>query len=152
MPSKQLLLFEEITPETGKKIYAGGYSEIVLCTDGGDTDVMRAICEYLLRHPKLIYVTGRCQSAGVLIAAAGNEVIAYPGVEWLHHNASGEADGKKGDMQMWAEYLRRNDRWANCFLQERTGRAASHWASDAYDERVFTNEEAIEWGLVDREV
>lgn len=152
MPSKQLLLFEEITPETGRKVYAGGYTQIVLCTDGGDTDVMRAICEYLVRHPKVIYVTGRCQSAGVLIAAAGNEVLAYPGVEWLHHSASGDAEGRKDEMRQWAAYLERNDAWANAFLQERTGRHAVRWAADADKERVFTNAEAVSWGLVDREI
>jgi ATP-dependent protease ClpP protease subunit len=150
--SKRLLLFEEVTPETGRKVYAGGYSEIVLCTEGGDVEVCRAICEYLIRHRKRITVTGRCQSAGVLIAAAGQETQAYPGVEWLHHECSGEIEGRPHVVRAHAEFMRRADEWANRFLGERTGRPAARWREDALRETVFTNEEALEWGLLDREL
>ena len=152
MPSKKLLLFEEITPETGRKVYAGGYTEIVLCTDGGDTDVMRAICEYLIRKPKVITVTGRCQSAGVPIAAAASELLAYPGVEWLHHPATAEVEGPVSHIQNALESLHRQERWVDAFLEERTGRPARLWAADGLDEKVFTNKEALEWGLLDREI
>lgn len=152
MPSKRLLLFEELTAGSGKKVYAGGYSEIVLCTEGGDVEVCRAICEYLLRHPKLVTVTGRCQSAGVLVAACGKETQAYPGVEWLHHECSGEIDGRPSVVRAHADFMRRADEWANQLLEERTGRPASQWREDALQETVFTNAEALEWGLLDREV
>jgi ATP-dependent protease ClpP protease subunit len=152
MAVRKLLLCEEISGETVKKVYSGQYSQVVLCTEGGDVEACRAICEFLLRHPKLITVTGRCQSAGVLIAAAGQEVLAYPGTEWLHHEASGECEGTATDMRGYAEFLTRHDAWANAFLEERTGRLACDWAADASKETVFTNAEALDWGLLDREL
>lgn len=152
MASKQLLLFEEITPATAGKIYKGGYTEIVLCTDGGDTDACRAICEYLLRHPKRLFVSGRCQSAGVMIAAAANETVLYPGVEWLHHRASSVCEGNRGDMMEWVKFLDRHDAWSSEFLEQRTGRPAADWTADSIAERTFTNVEALEWGLADREI
>ena len=147
---KKLVYSGEIGNELVKAVWAGNWTELVLCSEGGDTDCCRAICDYLLSHEKRILVTGKCMSAATAIVACGNPAIATPSTRFMVHKSNIESvSGTAREMVNHGEELKLWDEWYVNLLEQRTKASSEQWRELCSEETCFGSKVALELGLVD---
>ena len=149
--TKRLVYSGEINGELVQRVLKGGWSELVLCSDGGCTYCMRAICDYLLTHEKKVLVTGQCMSSATAIVACGSPAVCTESCRFLVHKS--HLDGASGgipEMKNNAEELRIEEEWYFDLLAKRTGTPDITWRELCMEESCFGATVALELGLVDK--
>jgi ATP-dependent protease ClpP protease subunit len=148
--NKKLVFSGEINNDLVEKVYRGGWSELILCSDGGCTYCMRAICDYLLKHDKKVMVVGQCMSSATAIVACGAPAVCSENCRFLVHKT--HLDGASGgipEMKNNAEELRIEEEWYFDLLEQRTKTTQDVWRELCSEESCFGSKLALELGLVD---
>ena len=125
--------------------------EFELCSGGGDAYIALAFAARMRTSPCQITVTvyGACQSAAVLILAAGNK-RAMTKESWVMvHEDHGEISDKVTLMEVETHHLRAmEDQWAK-LLAELTKASAKKWAKLHKETTYLTPEQCVKLGLAD---
>lgn len=153
MSGRQLVWAGDVDDELVWRVYAGGWSRLVLCSEGGDLYAARAVSDYLLAHPKPVLVTGRCFSAATAVAVSASWCRATPGTRFLVHRPCA-SDLGSGEMEELAREKDELTVWYKWYLQllaERTCAPRATWEDLAGDETYFGVAAALKLGLVDEE-
>ncbi len=150
MATKKLVHSGEIDDDLVGKVYRGGWSELTLCSYGGDIYAARAVVDYLLAHPKPVLITGACFSASLAIAVAGEVCYATPGARFMIHRP--EAKNVEGHSRELRNEAAEIDDWVKWYLELIAGRTDADfqtWNEMLEDETYFGVKIAQELGLVD---
>jgi ATP-dependent protease ClpP protease subunit len=148
--AKKILHAGEINHDLVEKVYKGGWSELVLLSDGGCTYCMRAICDHLLSHDKRVLVVGQCMSSATAIVACGAPAVCSENCRFLVHKTHMvEASGGIQEMKNNAEELRIESEWYFELLERRTKTTQEVWRDLCREETCFGATVALELGLVD---
>jgi ATP-dependent protease ClpP protease subunit len=148
--AKKLVYAGEVGSELVQKVLRGGWTELILCSDGGCIYCARAICDYLLATEKKVLVTGQCMSAATAIAACGNPCIATTSTRFMVHPGGAEgATGGEKEMRNHAEELKVWNDWYIELLARRTKEGEEVWRDLFREESCFGARIALELGLID---
>ena len=127
---------------------------VYISTEGGEIYDMFGIYD-LLRNSRCYIRTvsiGKVMSAGILLAAAGDERYCYPNTIFMSHEASWTAykenlTSQKLTMKHMLDWERR---WADC-MEEQTGTPASTWLRIHKGQDLYlTADQAVELGIVEK--
>jgi len=131
-------------------VYKGGWSKLVLCSEGGDIYAARAICDYLGRVERHVVVTGKCFSSATAVAVAATSCVATPGCRFLLHTPS--ALGVEGGSKVLKNETHELDVWLTWYkdlLCERTKLSREDWTDLLEAETYMSATAALDAGLVD---
>ena len=132
------------------QVWKGGWSEIVLCSDGGCVYCMRAVCDYLLAHDKKVIGVGHIMSSATAILACGSPAVCSPSCRFMVHKSHlDNASGGIAEMKNNAEELRIESDWYFDLLEQRTKVTQEVWRDLCHEESCFGAKTALELGLVD---
>jgi hypothetical protein len=125
-----------------------GASEYFLCTQGGDTDIARAVADLMLG--RAITAGGTVASSGIPIFAAAARRLALPSTIFLWHRpyATDLGVSRGDDLAVLRHGLDGWYDWACTLLGETTQRSAEFWSQlGAKAGTEFTAYDALEYGL-----
>jgi len=148
--AKTLVWSGELDDALVQRVYQGGWTKLVLCSEGGDIYCARAICDYLRTRPREILVTGKCFSAATAIAVAGSHCSATPGTRFMVHKpyttgvegGSHVLQNEKAELDVWLA-------WYSDLLVERTKLARNDWEDLLVAETYMSVAGALDVGLID---
>ena len=150
MAAKKLVFAGEINSTLVEKVWRGNWSELILCSDGGCTYCMRAICDYLLDKEKKVIGVGQIMSSATAILACGTPALCSPNCRFLVHASDlSEASGGIQEMRNNAEELKVEENWYLDVLEARTNLSRLEWKDLIREETVFSAAMAKTIGLVD---
>ena len=127
--TKRIIHSGEIDNSLVEKVYKPGWSELVLCSEGGCIYCARAVVDYLLAHDK--------------------KVIGIGQIYMAHFSSADGAAGGAHEMRNHAEELTRWNTWSLELLELRTGTSQDQWVDLMEKEVHFGAKVALELGLVD---
>lgn len=119
---------------------------------GGDYFDGLAILNALRSHKARIttVIDGIAASAASFIAMAGDEIVMKRNAELMIHDASTVAIGNAADMRELADRLDQvSDNIASIY-NDRAGGGVAKWRAAMTDETWYSDQEALDAGLVDR--
>lgn len=124
---------------------------IKLNSPGGDVFQGIEIYNYLKNHTShvTVEVTGLAASAASIIAMGADEIIMNTGTSLMVHEASAYARGTKTDIKKVLNALDTIDKSIVDIYVEKTNRTDVEINNWINDEKWFTAEEAVEFGLAD---
>ena len=95
---------------------------------------------------------GMAASMGAFLLAAGakGKRFALPNAEIMIHQPSGGAQGQATDIQIQAERILQMKKSLNTILAERTGQTYETIAKDTERDNFMTEQQAMEYGLIDK--
>lgn len=131
-------------------VYKGGWSKLVLCSEGGDIYAARAICDYLARHERHVIVTGKCFSAAPAVAIAATSCVATPGCRFMVHKP--HCTGVEGGPHVLKNETEELNVWLTWYLDlltERTKLSREDWSDLLDAETYMSATAALDAGLVD---
>jgi ATP-dependent Clp protease protease subunit len=120
---------------------------------GGSTTAMLAIYDTMqfLRPTIATYCMGQAASAAAVLLAAGTKghrhVLAHS--RTLLHQPSTQGNGTISDLALQAAEIMRVRSQTEAILSKHTGQTVERLRRDTDRDRIFTAEEAIEYGLAD---
>lgn len=117
---------------------------------GGDVFDAVAIYNMLRDHPATVRstVVSLAASAASFIALAGDERVINRHAQMMIHDAWGLAIGNAADMRKAGDFLDRQSEVIAGIYAERAGEDVAHWRSLMAEETWFTDQEAVDAGLV----
>ncbi|MFC7448522.1 ATP-dependent Clp protease proteolytic subunit [Rhodococcus daqingensis] len=142
----QLLHLEAEAPEREIGLYIN--------SPGGSTTAMLAIYDTMqfLRPTVATYCMGQAASASAVLLAAGapgrRHVLAHSRV--LLHQPSARGEGTISDLALQAAEVLRVRAQTEEILSAHTGQDASRLRRDTDRDRIFTAQEALDYGLADQ--
>lgn len=124
---------------------------IKLNSPGGDVFQGIEIYNYLKNHTShvTVEVTGLAASAASIIAMGADEIIMNTGTSLMVHEASAYARGTKTDIKKVLNALDTIDKSIVDIYAEKTNKTDVEINNWINDEKWFTAEEAVEFGLAD---
>lgn len=130
---------------------AGGIPVTIRINSGGgshsDSLAMYSVLR-AYRGSVTTIVVGLCQSAAVLVFAAGDIRIAARESWFMVHEESGKVSGSTSELKSEIAYQARQEtQWAE-LLEYRTGVSRQHWDTLSRATTYLNAEEAKEMGLV----
>ena len=142
----QLLFLETQDPEADIKFYIN--------SPGGVVTAGLAILD-TMRHVKPDVSTiclGQAASMGAVLLAAGKKGKRFilPNARVLIHQPLGGAQGQASDIEIAANEINRMKRNLNTILSESTGQDFATIQEDTDRDNIFSAEEALAYGLVDK--
>ncbi|MGV9734279.1 ATP-dependent Clp protease proteolytic subunit [Rhodococcus aetherivorans] len=141
----QLLHLEAESPDREVGLYIN--------SPGGSSTAMMAVYDTMrfLRPPVATYCMGQAASAAAVLLAAGAPgrrfVLAHSRV--LLHQPSTQGQGTISDLSLQAAEVLRIRAQTEEILAEHTGQDPARLRKDTDRDRVFTAQEAIDYGLAD---
>ncbi|MFC9361178.1 ATP-dependent Clp protease proteolytic subunit [Rhodococcus sp. NPDC057014] len=120
---------------------------------GGSTTAMLAIYDTMqfLRPTIATYCMGQAASAAAVLLAAGTtghrHVLAHSRV--LLHQPSTQGNGTISDLALQAAEIMRVRSQTEAILSKHTGQSVERLRRDTDRDRIFTAQEAIDYGLAD---
>lgn len=150
MATRKLVWAGDVEDELVAKVYKGGWSTLVLSSEGGDLYACRAIVDYLTKHEKPILVTGKCFSCATAIAVAASKCEATPGTRFMVHRP--HIMGLNGESDVIAREKHELDTWLKWYLDllvRRTHTPKETWEDLVQDETYLSSRAALDIGLVD---
>lgn len=147
---KKLVWAGDVDNELVGKVWKGGWSKLILCSDGGCIYSARAVCDYLLANPKPVLATGRCFSAATAICVAAETCLATPGTRFMVHEPSVDStSGGARQMKNEAEEMRVWLDWYLGLLADRTHTDRRAWHDLVRAETYLSAAAARDVGLID---
>ncbi|CAL9367722.1 ATP-dependent Clp protease proteolytic subunit [Streptomyces albus] len=144
----QLIHLEHAAPDQDISLYIN--------SPGGSFTAMTAIYD-TMRFVSCDIETvclGQAASAASVLLAAGTpgKRLALPGARILIHQPSlGEpAQGQIADLEIHAQEMLRTRRLLEELYERHTGRPRNKISADLERDKIFTAQEAVEYGLIDR--
>lgn len=124
---------------------------IKLNSPGGDVFQGIEIYNYLKNHTShvTVEVTGLAASAASIIAMGADEIIMNTGTSLMVHEASAYARGTKTDIKKVLNALDTIDKSIVDIYADKTNKTDVEINNWINDEKWFTAEEAVEFGLAD---
>jgi ATP-dependent Clp protease protease subunit len=154
---KYLNLYGSVDTAMYKKVIEviqglSGYPEwqVTINSPGGDFTDGKAIYSILSTAPVMVTTMayGACDSAAVLIFAAGQKRVCTEDTTFLLHDASGKVKGSVPSIKEYAAKLRAEDVAYNNILERATGTPSSHWDELSHADTILTATQAKDLGLV----
>jgi len=148
---KYLVFSGDIDDSLVQQVYKGEWSKLILCSDGGDIYCTRAICDYLAKNERKVYVIGKCFSAATAIAVSGSRCVASPGCRFMVHkpHSTGVEGGshvlknEKEELDVWTA-------WYLNLLEARTKTTRADWEDLIAAETYLSASAALDAGIVDK--
>ncbi len=142
----QLLFLETQDPEADIKFYIN--------SPGGVVTAGLAILD-TMRHVKPDIKTiciGQAASMGAVLLACGTKGKRFilPNARVLIHQPLGGAQGQASDIEIAANEINRMKKNLNTILSEATGQDFATIQEDTDRDNIFSSEEALQYGLVDK--
>ena len=142
----QLLFLETQDPEADIKFYIN--------SPGGVVTAGLAILD-TMRHVKPDIKTiciGQAASMGAVLLACGTKGKRYilPNARVLIHQPLGGAQGQASDIEIAANEINRMKKNLNTILSDATGQEFATIQEDTDRDNIFSSEEALQYGLVDK--
>lgn len=149
--TKHLIFSGDIDNSLVQQVYQGGWSKLILCSEGGDIYCCRAICDYLARNERKVHVVGKCFSAATAIAVSGSSCTASPGCRFMLHkpHSTGVEGGshvlknEKDELDVWTS-------WYLDLLEARTKTSRADWEDLLAAETYLSASAALDAGLIDK--
>lgn len=141
----QLLHLESESPDREISLYIN--------SPGGSNTAMLAIYDTMqfLRTPVETYAMGQAVSAAAVLLSAGTPgrryVLNHSRV--LLHQPSAQGQGTISDLALQAAEVMRIRAQTEAILSKHTGQSVDQLRKDTARDRVFTAQEAVEYGLAD---
>lgn len=141
----QLLHLESESPDREISLYIN--------SPGGSNTAMLAIYDTMqfLRTPVETYAMGQAVSAAAVLLSAGTAgrryVLNHSRV--LLHQPSAQGQGTISDLALQAAEVMRIRSQTEAILSKHTGQSVEQLRKDTARDRVFTAQEAVEYGLAD---
>ncbi|CAM4520438.1 ATP-dependent Clp protease proteolytic subunit [Nocardia ninae] len=141
----QLLHLESESPDREISLYIN--------SPGGSNTAMLAIYDTMqfMRTPVETYAMGQAVSAAAVLLAAGTPgrryVLNHSRV--LLHQPSAQGQGTISDLALQAAEVMRVRAQTEAILSKHTGQSVEQLRKDTARDRVFTAQEAVEYGLAD---
>ncbi|MFD6161319.1 ClpP family protease [Nocardia sp. NPDC060256] len=141
----QLLHLESESPDREISLYIN--------SPGGSNTAMLAIYDTMqfLRTPVETYAMGQAVSAAAVLLSAGTPgrryVLNHSRV--LLHQPSAQGQGTISDLALQAAEVMRIRAQTEAILSKHTGQSVEQLRKDTARDRVFTAQEAVEYGLAD---
>jgi ATP-dependent Clp protease protease subunit len=95
-------------------------------------------------------VTGLAASSATIMMCGCDEVIAWPGSQFMIHNPRGYAEGEQSDMEAAAQQLETGKAGIVAIYTAKTGQPPEALADLMDKETWFSATQAMEIGLIDR--
>ena len=144
----QLLFLESENPDKDISLYIN--------SPGGSVSAGLAIFDTMnfIKPDVSTLCTGLAASMGAFLLAAGakGKRFSLPNSRIMIHKPSGGSQGQASDIEIQAKeilYLRER---LNRILAERTGQTMEQIHKDTDRDRFMSGEEAVEYGLIDRDL
>lgn len=141
----QLIALESMDPERDVTIYIN--------SPGGSFTAFMAIYDTMqfIRPEIQTVCMGQAASAAAVLLAAGSKGkrLALPNSRILLHQPSGGAEGQSSDLEIQAREIKRMRTLMERVLSEHTGRDEEQIRKEIERDKIFTPEEAKEYGLID---
>ncbi|KAA8888470.1 ATP-dependent Clp protease proteolytic subunit [Nocardia colli] len=141
----QLLHLESESPDREISLYIN--------SPGGSNTAMLAIYDTMqfMRTPVETYAMGQAVSAAAVLLSAGTPgrryVLNHSRV--LLHQPSAQGQGTISDLALQAAEVMRIRAQTEAILSKHTGQSVEQLRKDTARDRVFTAQEAVEYGLAD---
>ncbi|MFC9434893.1 ClpP family protease [Nocardia sp. NPDC057030] len=142
----QLLHLESESPDREISLYIN--------SPGGSNTAMLAIYDTMqfMRTPVETYAMGQAVSAAAVLLSAGTPgrryVLNHSRV--LLHQPSAQGQGTISDLALQAAEVMRIRAQTEAILSKHTGQSVEQLRKDTARDRVFTAQEAVEYGLADK--
>lgn len=127
-----------------------GPIQLTINSGGGNHMDSLAIYDTLRNWPGEVNILaiGQCQSAAVLIFAAGDVRTASENCWFMVHEDTGKLNGTVAELRLeTAQFVRLEAHWAH-LMENRTGTAHATWAELSTATTYLDSKEAHELGLV----
>lgn len=125
---------------------------IPISSNGGSVYEAYQIYNILRAHPakKTAYLTGKCMSAGTIVASACDEVYSTHACIYMIHKAlMGYTGGNADELRKDASILEKNDNIIAGILSRKTGMSVDDVLALMSEESYFTPNEALSLGFID---
>lgn len=125
---------------------------IPISSNGGSVYEAYQIYNILRAHPakKTAYLTGKCMSAGTIVACAADEVYSTRACIYMIHKALfGYTGGNADELRKEASILEKNDQIIADILSRKTGMTVEDVLALMGEESYFTPNEALRLGFID---
>lgn len=141
----QLIALESMDPDRDVNIYIN--------SPGGSFTAFMAIYDTMqfIRPEIQTACMGQAASAAAVLLAAGakGKRLALPNSRILLHQPSGGAEGQSSDLEIQAQEIKRMRSQMEHVIAHHTGREEQTVRQDIERDKIFTAEEAKEYGLID---
>ena len=144
----QLLVLEAQDPERDITLYIN--------SPGGSFTALTAIydtMQYIKPQIQTVCLGQAASAAAVLLAAGGKgKRLALPNARILIHQPSsgGGGQGQASDIEIQAKEIMRMRDWLEFTLSHHSGRSLEQVNKDIDRDKIFTAQEAMEYGLIDQ--
>lgn len=162
---RTLFISEGISPKVTKRLlpqmlWLDSISDepirLFINTPGGSADDGFAIHDTIrfLRSPVQCVSIGLNASAGTIILLASPKEMRYalPNTRIMIHQPAGGAQGKASDIEITAEQIIELRRRANELIAEECGQPFEKVEKDTNNDRWFSPDQALEYGLIGKVV
>lgn len=125
---------------------------ILLDTIGGSCSAGMAMIDVMKSIPAKIHIIGMgmVASMGAVILSSGDFREVYPSTEILIHQPLGSASGQASDILLAAKHIEKSRKTLYDMLAKNSGQSIERIAHDCERDTVFSAEEALKYGLIDR--
>lgn len=119
---------------------------------GGSCSAGMALIDVLKSIPAKIHIIGMgmVASMGAVILSSGDFREVYPSTEILIHQPLGSASGQASDILLAAKHIEKSRKTLYDMLAKNTGQPFEQIAHDCERDTVFSAEDALKYGLIDR--
>jgi ATP-dependent Clp protease protease subunit len=144
----QLLVLEAQDPERDITLYIN--------SPGGSFTALTAIydtMQYIKPQIQTVCLGQAASAAAVLLAAGGKgKRLALPNARILIHQPSsgGGGQGQASDIEIQAKEIMRMRDWLEFTLSHHSGKSLEQVNKDIDRDKIFTAQEAMEYGLIDQ--
>jgi ATP-dependent Clp protease protease subunit len=166
LPTRTLTIFGEIDEEKMQEViknlhvldnHSQGLVTIMLNTEGGCVTSGMAIYNAIrcMKNYVKIICMGEVSSMGTVILQAGDSREIYEDSFLMLHEGEGGAKGRRGDRRAWtslheAQHKRTMEIYLKKIKQVKPRYTMAKLEKEILWDRIFTADEAVEWGLVDK--
>ena len=125
---------------------------ILLDTVGGSCSAGMAMIDVMKSIPAQIHIIGMgmVASMGAVLLSSGDVREVYPSTEMLIHQPLGSASGQASDILLAAKHIEKSRKTLYDMLAKNTGQPFEQIAHDCERDTVFSAEDALKYGLIDR--